>query len=105
PVAGLVVCFCAIYGALVYFDFRPLFAATAAAIGTATSPPVVMLVAQELRAEGQITERMLLFTAVNTVFAYVTLTLLLPFRQLERAAEWEPALLYPVYVLAGSAAA
>ena len=32
---------------------------------------VVMLVAHELRAEGQITERMLLFTAVNTVFAYV----------------------------------
>ena len=25
------------------------------------------------------------------------------FRQLERAADWEPALLFPVYVLAGSA--
>jgi hypothetical protein len=78
----------------------------AAAIGAATSAPVVMLVAQDLRAEGQITERMLLFTAVNTVFAYVALTLLLPFRELERAgAHWPPALLYPVYVLAGSAIA
>jgi Kef-type K+ transport system membrane component KefB len=104
-IAESVLCFWAIYGALIYFDFRPLLAATAAAIGAATSPPVVMLVAQELRAEGQITERMLLFTTVNTVFAFVMLTLLLPFRQIERAAEWQPALLYPIYVLAGSALA
>ncbi|HEV7478328.1 MAG TPA: cation:proton antiporter [Burkholderiales bacterium] len=104
-IAESVLCFCAIYGALVYFDFRPLLAATAAAIGAATSPPVVMLVAQELRAEGQITERMLLFTAVNTVFAFVMLTLLLPFRHIERAPDWQPAVLYPIYVLAGSALA
>jgi hypothetical protein len=39
------------------------------------------------------------------VFAFVMLTLLLPFRQIERAAEWQPALLYPIYVLAGSALA
>jgi Kef-type K+ transport system membrane component KefB len=101
--AESVLCFWAIYAALSYFGFRPLLAAAAAAIGTATSAPVVMLVAQDLRAEGQITERMLLFTAVNTVFAYVALTLLLPFRELERQADWQPALLYPIYVLAGSA--
>jgi Kef-type K+ transport system membrane component KefB len=104
-IAESVLCFGAIYGTLIYFEFRPLLAAAAAAIGAATSPPVVMLLAQELRAEGQVTERMLLFTTVNTVFAYVMLTLLLPFRHMERAAEWEPALLYPVYVLAGSALA
>jgi Kef-type K+ transport system membrane component KefB len=103
--AESLLCFWAIYAALTYFEFRPLLAATAAAIGAATSAPVVMLVAQDLRAEGQITERMLLFTAVNTVFAFVVLTLLLPFRELERAADWQPALLYPIYVLAGSALA
>jgi len=103
--AESVLCFWAIYGALAYFDFRPLLAATAAAIGTATSPAVVMLVAQDLRAEGQITERMLLFTAVNTVFAYVVLTLLLPFLHIEHAATLQTALLHPIYVLAGSAAA
>jgi Kef-type K+ transport system membrane component KefB len=101
--AESVLCFWAIYGALAYFDFRPLLAATAAAIGTATSPAVVMLVAQDLRAEGQITERMLLFTAVNTVFAYVVLTLLLPFLHIEHAATLQTALLHPIYVLAGSA--
>ena len=101
-VAESVLCFWAIYGALSYFDFRPLLAATAAAIGTATSPAVVMLVAQDLRAEGQITERMLLFTAVNTVFAYVVLTLLLPFLHLDHEATWQTAVLHPIYVLVGS---
>jgi Kef-type K+ transport system membrane component KefB len=103
--AESLLCFWAIYGALAYFDFRPLLAATAAAIGTATSPAVVMLVAHDLRAEGQITERMLLFTAVNTVFAYVVLTLLLPFLHIEHAATFQTAVLHPVYVLAGSAVA
>ena len=61
--------FGAIFGTFVYFGFAPVLAASAAAIGTATSPAVVMLVAHELRAEGQVTERTLLFTAVNSVFA------------------------------------
>ena len=101
-VAESLFCFWSIFGALVYFDFRPVLAAMAAAIGTATSPAVVMLVAHDLRAEGQITERMLLFTAVNTVFAYVLLMLLLPFLHFEHAASWEQALFHPLYVLWGS---
>lgn len=101
-VAESLFCFWAIFGTLVYFDFRPVLAAMAAAIGTATSPAIVMLVAHDLRAEGQITERMLLFTAVNTVFAYVLLTLLLPFLHLEHAASWEQALFHPLYIFWGS---
>ena len=94
--------FFAIYAGLVYFDYSPLLAACAAAVGTATSPAVVMVVAHELRASGQITERMLLFTAVNCVFAYVALTLLLPFLHLEHAASGRSAILHPLYLLAGA---
>ena len=95
-------CFGAIYATLAVLGFRPILAATAAAIGTATSPAVVMLVSNELRSEGQVTERMLLFTAVNTVFAFVMLTLLLPFLHIEQQADWRMAVLHPVYVFAGS---
>ncbi len=94
--------FFAIYGTLLFLEFRPLLAAAAAAIGTATSPAVVMLLVHELRAEGQVTERMLLFTTVNCVFAYIVLTLLLPFLHLEHAVSWPAALLHPVYLLVGS---
>lgn len=96
--------FWAIYGVLAWFGFRPVLAATAAAIGTATSPAVVTLVSRELRAEGQVTDRMLLFTAVNTVFAHVALTLLLPLLHMEQDAQLSTALMQPFYVFAGSLA-
>jgi Kef-type K+ transport system membrane component KefB len=95
-------CFGAIYAVLAVLGFRPILAAIAAAIGTATSPAVVMLVSNELRSEGQVTERTLLFTAVNTVFAYVALMLLLPFLHIEQRAGPLTALLQPLYVFAGS---
>jgi NhaP-type Na+/H+ or K+/H+ antiporter len=94
--------FFAIYAGLLYLDFAPLLAACAAAVGTATSPAVVMLVSHELRASGQITERLLLFTAVNCAAAYVTLTLMLPFLHLERAVDWRAALLHPIWLLGGA---
>ena len=101
-IAESVFCFAAIYATLAWFGFRPVLAAAAAAIGTATSPAVVMVVAHELRAEGQVTERMLLFTAVNSLFAYLALTLLLPFLYFEQASGWQEAVLHPLYLIAGS---
>jgi Kef-type K+ transport system membrane component KefB len=94
--------FLAIYAGLLYLDYAPLLAACAAAVGTATSPAVVMLVSHELRASGQITERMLVFTAVNCAAAYVTLTLMLPFLHLERAVDLRTAILHPLYLLGGA---
>ncbi|HEY8067581.1 MAG TPA: cation:proton antiporter [Burkholderiales bacterium] len=95
--------FFAIYAGLRYFDHAPLLAACAAAVGTATSPAVVMVVSHELRASGQITERMLLFTAVNCVFAYVALMLFMPLVHLEHETGWRSAILHPLYLLGGAA--
>ncbi|MGQ0653839.1 MAG: cation:proton antiporter [Betaproteobacteria bacterium] len=103
-VAESLFCFWCIFMALKAFGFRPLLAAMAAAVGTATSPAVVLLVAHEQRAEGQVTERTLLFTAVNTAFAYVLLTALLPFLHMEHAASWHQAVWHPSYLLVGSIA-
>ena len=103
--AESVCCFWAIYLGLRWFDFAPLFSATAAAIGTATSPAVVLLVSKDLQSEGQVTERMILFTAVNTVFAYMVLALLLPFLHLEHKADVQTAVLHPLYMFAGAALA
>ena len=94
--------FFAIYGAMLYFGYSPLLASGAAAVGTATSPAVVMLIAHELRASGQITERAILFTAVNCAFAFVALTLVLPFLHLEQEADLRTALLHPIYLLGGA---
>src|SRR5512132_3837690 len=95
--------FLAIYAALVYFEYAPLLAACAAAVGAATSPAVVVVVSQELRASGQITERMLLFTAVNCAFAYVALMLFMPLVHMQHETSWRSAILHPTYLLAGAA--
>ncbi len=94
--------FGAVYFGLRYFNYPPLHAALAAAIGIATSPAVVLLVAHELRSEGQLTERMLLLTAVNSVFAFFSVTMLLPFLHLEQQAGWVETLPQPLYVMLGS---
>ncbi|MGH8743731.1 MAG: cation:proton antiporter [Burkholderiales bacterium] len=101
-IAESVFAFWAVYLGLRYFEYEPLFAAISAAIGIATSPAVVLLVAHELRSEGQLTERMLLLTAVNSVFAFLSVTLLLPFLHLEHQAAWPETLLQPLYILLGS---
>jgi Kef-type K+ transport system membrane component KefB len=94
--------FAFLYFALTYFDVRPLNAAVAAAIGIATSPAVVMVVAQELKAEGQVTERALNLTAINGVIAFVVVTMLLAWIHHEYRVGWMVAVLHPVYLLGGA---
>jgi Kef-type K+ transport system membrane component KefB len=96
--------FALVFYSLVLFDVAPLYAAVAAAIGIATSPAVVMVVAQELRAEGQVTERALNLVAMNSVIAFVAATMLLAWIHHEYRAEPLTVLLHPLYLLAGSAA-
>src|SRR5882762_1342860 len=60
------------------FGVGPLHAAVAAAIGLATSPAVVMRITADLGAEGQVTERTLLLTALNCSIAVLALTALIP---------------------------
>ncbi len=88
---------------LTLFDVSPLYAAVASAIGIATSPAVVMVVAQELRAEGQVTERALNLTAMNSVISFVVVTMLLAGVHHEYRADWGTVVLHPLYLLLGSA--
>lgn len=94
--------FVLVYFTLSWLGVQPLYAAVAAAIGIATSPAVVMVVAQELRADGQVTERMLGLTAINSVIAFVTVTMLLAGIHHEYRAGWRVVLLHPLYLLSGS---
>lgn len=101
-VAECALSFGCVYLALIYFEIQPLYAAVAAAIGISTSPAVVMLVAQELRAEGQVTERALNLVAINSVVAFVLVTMLLSWIHHEYHAGWITVIAHPVYLLAGS---
>lgn len=91
-----------IFFSLSYFGVQPIYAAVAAAIGVSTSPAVVLLVAQELKAEGQVTERALNLVAMNSVIAFVLATMLVSWIHHEYQAGWTTVALHPVYLLGGS---
>ncbi|MBI2510261.1 MAG: cation:proton antiporter [Betaproteobacteria bacterium] len=95
--------FACVFLALLYFDVNPLHAAAAASIAIATSPAVVLVVAQELKAEGQVTERVLILTAMNSIIAFIASTMLLAWLHHEYRANWMTVVLHPLYLLAGSA--
>jgi Kef-type K+ transport system membrane component KefB len=96
------VAFALMYWTLGVLGVEPVHAAMAAAVGMSTSPAVVLLVARDLRAEGQVTERALNLVVINSALAFLLFTLLLAYVHLEFQAGWSTALLHPLYVLAGS---
>src|SRR5262249_3025462 len=73
---------------LVYLVMRlgglsPLAAALIGAISVATSPAVALAIVREYRAQGQVTERTLLLTAMNSIYAVLLATILLAWVQVD----------------------
>lgn len=92
--AALLVFLCLHY----YFAYPALSAAVAGAIAASTSPAVLMRVSSELRAEGQVTERALILVAINSVLAFVALTVLVPWVHYEYQGSTMSVLLHPLYL-------
>jgi Kef-type K+ transport system membrane component KefB len=96
--------FLAVYALLVFMDAQPTVAAAIAVFAIATSPAVVLTVVKDLRGQGQVTERALLLTALNTAYAAVGLTMLFGWLHLQRESHSAIMLTHPIYIVAGSVA-
>jgi Kef-type K+ transport system membrane component KefB len=96
--------FGAVFATLLAFDFTAVKAGIAAAIAMATSPAVVLLIVQDTRSEGQVTERALNLVALNSLLASILTTILLASGHIEAKMDIESALLHPAYLFAGSLA-
>lgn len=94
--------FAAMFAVLIAVDAPPLIAAVAAAIGVSTAPAVTLTITRELRAQGQVAERALLLTALNSVYAFVAVGVLLSWIAREHALDWRVAVLHPLYLVFGS---
>lgn len=81
-----------------FFAFAALPAAVAGAIAASTSPAVLMRVAADLRAEGQITERALILVALNSVLAFLALTVIVPWVHFEYEGSAWLVLVHPLYL-------
>lgn len=99
--AGLT--FAVVWGVLQMVNVAPLTAAIVAAIAMATSPAVLLSITRELRAQGQVTERALLLTALNSIYAVVLANLLVAWGHLELRG-FDLVVLRPAYLVFGSLA-
>lgn len=93
---------------LTYATMRALghpngLAATVAAIAVGTSPSVVMRVAAECKAEGQVTQRLFVLCALNVAYSIVLSKLIVGGMHGVFRGDWLAAVLHPIYLIAGSA--
>jgi Kef-type K+ transport system membrane component KefB len=94
------------FTALKVFAFSHAEAAFLAAAVVSTSPVVVMYVAREEGADGQVSNRVLALAALNSLAAFALATLLLPWLQLDHdgngTVDLVAMLVQPAWRLAGS---
>src|SRR5262249_13029748 len=93
-----------VFATLQWFDVPAVKAGIAASIAMATSPAVVLLIVQDTRSEGQVTERSLNLVALNSLLASILTTILLASAHLEARMGLDVALLHPAYLFLGSLA-
>lgn len=79
-----------------------MVALVVAAIAIATSPSMVIQLKTELRAEGQVSQRLITLTALNSVYAVVLTKLVTSWLHQEAYGNVFATILQPVYLLSGS---
>lgn len=95
--------FVALFLLLIQFEIDKLVACMVAALGMATSPAVILHVVREVKAEGQMTERMLNIVVIGNALAFIVFSMGLAAVHVEYKAGWENYILHPLYLLLGSA--
>ncbi|MGE3921270.1 MAG: cation:proton antiporter, partial [Gammaproteobacteria bacterium] len=83
-----------------FINLSPLPSALAATFAMATSPAVVMMVANDLASEGPVTRRTLVLTNLNNFFALTIFSFLLPMTQ--KSSDMTTFWMHSSYILLGS---
>lgn len=87
---------------LLWMDLPAPAALLAGGIAAATSPAVVMTVARDGRARGQVTDRVMLLTASGSAVALVAVSTLFAWLHAEAGSGWPVALAHPLWLVFGS---
>ena len=94
--------FSAVWITLVFLGFTALQSAIVAGLLMATSPAVVLRISSEFRTNGQVTERLLLLSALNTFYALLVCSLLLGMMDADGPQGAAASALHLLYLLGGS---
>jgi len=95
--------FCAVYLVMTLIGVPPVSSALVAAVAMSTSPAVTISLVMEAQSRGQVTERLLLLTGLNTIFALMLAQAWIGWGHLEFANRPFTAVLHPLYALFSSA--
>jgi len=80
----------------------PAWAAAAAAVTMASAPAVVLLTVEESNAQGQVTERIIMHTALSSAAAFIVFAVVLGVVHAEYSDDWLNAVVHPLWVLVGA---
>lgn len=80
----------------------PAWSAATAAVTMASAPAVVLLAIEESKAQGQVTERIILHTAIAAAASFVAFTIVLGVVHAEHSENWLNAFIHPLWVAGGS---
>lgn len=100
--ADALLSFVAVFVVLRWLDLDFNLALACATLGVASSAAVVGRVASEFKAAGQVTERMITLTALNTLVCVLLFKLVIGWLHLDRAGNWVQAISQPLYTFGGS---
>lgn len=88
--------------ALWIVDLPVVWSAVAAAVTMASAPAVVLLTMDETRAEGQITERIVLHTAISSVASFCLFAIVMGIVHAKHSDSWLNAIIHPMWMILGS---
>lgn len=101
-VGDIALSFLAIYGfASLVVGLSPAWAAATAAVTMASAPAVVLLTVEESKAQGQVTERVILYTSLASAVSFVLFAFVLGVVHSELSGDWLNAVAHPLWVVAG----
>lgn len=94
--------YAAIVAVMLLLDFDLNLALVCAALTVSASGAVIGRVSAEMKSAGQITDRMIVFSALGTIYAVLALKLITGWLHLDLRGDWVVGISQPLYTLAGS---
>ena len=99
----IAISFAAIFSfATLVAGLSPAWGAATAAVTMASAPAVVLLTVEETGAQGQVTDHIVLHTALGSAAAFILFTFVLGIVHAENSREWLNVLVHPLWISIGA---
>ena len=103
-VSDMVLSFMAIYWyAYLVVGLQPAWAAATAAVTMASAPAMVLSIVEESRAQGQVTERIMMYSGLGSAASFIVFVFVLGLVHAQQDLTWGAALAHPLWAGGGAA--